>query len=128
MSLLQDLRFAIRPLVLSAIGLYAVTTLFGHPTHTGNRRADGARRAAGAGDLALPPARLHPARDRADDRAGGRVGVGVLLQSLLVQTRTRDPVTLASIAGLLSAVAVAASFWPARRATRLDPLVAPRNE
>ena len=48
-------------------------------------------------------------------------GVGVLLQSLLVQTSAHDPVTLVSIAALLAAVAVAASFWPARRATRLGP-------
>jgi putative ABC transport system permease protein len=39
-----------------------------------------------------------------------------------------DPVTLVSIAALLAVVALTASIWPARRATRLDPLVALRQE
>ena len=58
----------------------------------------------------------------------GAVGVGTLLKSLLVQTSTRDGVTLTSIAVLLSAVSIAACIAPARRATRLDPLVALRYE
>ncbi len=53
----------------------------------------------------------------------GAFGVGRVLQSLLVQTSPSDPTTLISIALLLIAVAVAACYWPARRATRLDPLV-----
>ena len=55
--------------------------------------------------------------------AGGR-----LLQSFLVQTSTHDPVTLVSIVVLLTFVAVAACVGPARRATRLDPLNALRQE
>jgi putative ABC transport system permease protein len=54
--------------------------------------------------------------------------VGQLLQTLLVQTSSRDPVTLTSIVVLLSLVAVVACIWPARRATRLDPLVALRHD
>jgi ABC-type lipoprotein release transport system permease subunit len=45
-----------------------------------------------------------------------------------VQTSTRDPLTLVSIVALLAVVALAACLWPARRATRLDPLVALRYE
>ena len=54
--------------------------------------------------------------------------VGRLLQSFLVQISPRDPLTLVSIVALLTGVAVAASIWPARRATRLDPLTALRHE
>jgi ABC-type lipoprotein release transport system permease subunit len=58
----------------------------------------------------------------------GAFAVGVLLQSLLVQTTPSDPATLIGIATLLSAVAVAACYWPAKRATLLDPVDALRRE
>jgi len=56
------------------------------------------------------------------------LAVGRVLQSFLVQTSTRDPITLVSIVVLLTIVAVAACVGPARRATRLDPLDALRGE
>jgi ABC-type antimicrobial peptide transport system permease subunit len=59
---------------------------------------------------------------------GGAFGVGRLLQSLLVQTGASDPVTLVGITALLTIVSLAACFWPARRATRLDPIHALRYE
>ena len=58
----------------------------------------------------------------------GAFAVGRLLQSVLAQTNGRDPVTVAALALLMAAVSMAACFWPARRATRLDPVAALRNE
>jgi putative ABC transport system permease protein len=51
-----------------------------------------------------------------------------LMTSLLFGVSPSDAVTLASVAVLLTVVAVAASYVPARRATRVDPLVALRDE
>jgi ABC-type antimicrobial peptide transport system permease subunit len=58
----------------------------------------------------------------------GAFGVGQLLQSLLVQTSPRDPTTIAAIVVLMLTVSIAACLWPARKATRLDPLTALRYE
>ncbi len=45
-----------------------------------------------------------------------------LLRSLLYGVAPTDPVTLAAVAGLLGAVALAAAWIPARRAVRIDPI------
>ncbi len=50
-----------------------------------------------------------------------------LLESLMFQVSVHDPFTFASVAGLLAVVAIAASYIPARRATRIDPLEALRS-
>ena len=51
-----------------------------------------------------------------------------LLQSFLFGISASDPLTFSTVAILLLVVALAASFFPARRATRVDPIVALRYE
>jgi len=55
-------------------------------------------------------------------------GVGVLLQSQLLGIKAYDVPTFATILVLLAAVALLASWIPARRAARVDPVVALKYE
>jgi len=58
----------------------------------------------------------------------GAFAVARFLTSLLFGVGTYDPVTFVGVAALLIAVALAASYIPARRAMRVDPMVALRYE
>ena len=59
---------------------------------------------------------------------GGALLVTRLMASVVYGVRVTDPFTYAGVAALLVAVALVASYIPARRATRIDPLVAMRAD
>jgi putative ABC transport system permease protein len=58
----------------------------------------------------------------------GSLGVSYLLRSQLYGVSSSDPATYVVVAALLGLVALAACYLPARRATRVDPLIALRYE
>jgi putative ABC transport system permease protein len=120
--------FAAVALILASIGIYGVMSyMVAQRTHEiGIRMALGAQRrdvfriVVGQGlKLAL---------------TGVIVGLGLsflasrLLSTLLFGVSAIDPVTYIVIPLILTGVAIAACFIPARRATRIDPLIALRNE
>jgi ABC-type antimicrobial peptide transport system permease subunit len=52
----------------------------------------------------------------------GGLGLGSAMRSVLYQVGATDPATFAGVLAMLTAVALLASYLPARRATRVDPL------
>jgi ABC-type antimicrobial peptide transport system permease subunit len=58
----------------------------------------------------------------------GALAVARWIESLLFEVRARDPWTIAAAVAMVAAIATLASYLPARRASRVDPLVALRSE
>jgi len=122
--------FALIALMLSAVGLYAVTA------YAVSQRTQeiGVRMALGAQGNEV--AWLFLRRSMVQLGIGltlgiaGAFGVGTLFSQtqLLVQNRAGDPITIGGIALLLALVASVACYIPAKRATRLDPLIALRRD
>jgi ABC-type antimicrobial peptide transport system permease subunit len=57
---------------------------------------------------------------------GGALALTRVMKSLLFNTTTTDPATIIGVALLFGVVALLASYIPARRATRIDPMAALR--
>ncbi len=120
--------FALIALVLSAVGIYAVTAY----SVTQRTQEIGVRMALGAQPgqvswLILRQGLVQLAIGLTLGTAGALAAAPVL-RALLVQITPSDPVTLIGIGVVFAVVTVCACLIPARRATRLDPLVALRVE
>ena len=120
--------FGVLALLLSAIGLYGIMAY----TVARRRNEIGIRIALGAAGGRIVQMILGDVTRLVV--AGVAIGVGLslgatrLVSSLLFGVTPNDPLTLAGAAVLLAAVALAAGAIPARRAARLDPMAALRED
>jgi ABC-type antimicrobial peptide transport system permease subunit len=115
-------------LLLAVIGLYGMTSY----TVARRRSEIGIRMALGAEQCDV--LRMVMGEVAVLIGAGIALGLGVtlaatpLVASFLYGVRPNDPQTLSLAAGVLAATAGVAGYWPARRASRLDPMTSLREE
>ncbi len=121
--------------VLGAVALLLATaSLYGLMAYTVTRRTGeiGVRVALGASQTAVLWLVLEESLRLA--LAGvcvglaASLGLGRFLESLLYGVTARDPLALGVACALMTSVAALAGFLPARRASRVDPAVALRQE
>jgi putative ABC transport system permease protein len=120
--------FAGFALLLAAIGTYGVLSY----VVTQQQREIGIRMALGAERATVLRAVMgHGLKLTCVGLVSGLAAATMLtrfMETLLFGVRASDPATLAGVAALITAVAVAASLVPAVRATRVDPIVALKDE